>query len=82
MRMAPIFPLLETEQARAYRSLSDFLPMLRVSAVSVEKAHLVGEEMKPVRARGSAVSAHALCTRSYQGFWLIYARKVSGATLN
>ena len=42
MRMAPIFPLLETEQARAYRSLSDFLPMLRVSAVSVEKAHLVG----------------------------------------
>ena len=80
--VAPILPLLETELSRAYQDLSDLLPVLKVSSASVERAHLVGEEKKPVRARGRAVSAPVMCTRSYQGFWLIYARKVSASILN
>ena len=62
---AEMVKLLETSPREGYGVLEDALPITRVGSVMVERAHLFGQDLKPVKSRGLARDAAALETNTY-----------------
>ena len=61
----------------AQQLLTNVLQIIYLSSSCVERAHLVGEEMKGRRRRGRAPTPLRLAQRSYQGFALLAGRSAS-----
>ena len=58
--------MMQNEADLAFDTCAAALPMLQVSSGSVERSHLIGQELKPPRSRGRALDAENLAIRSYQ----------------
>jgi hypothetical protein len=67
-----ILPALASRQGHRMRGVVDLLAsilmVLRMSSVSVERAHLPAEESKPARARGRAMEISTLSSHTYRRF--------------
>jgi hypothetical protein len=62
---AELAPYLEECPLQGHTVLVGALAHLRVSSASVERQHLIGEELKPRRSRGLVVDAQRLGEMSY-----------------
>ncbi len=80
-----MLPLVDSDPELVHKASADNVLMLRVGSGVVERSHIAGQELKPVKSKGVALDAQALAMTTYrksaiaEGRWLL--NRVKGQLL-
>ena len=61
-----MLPRIETDPELVHKACSDNAVMLRVGSAVVERAHIAGQDLKPLKSRGVALDGQALAMSTYR----------------
>ena len=78
---AELLPFIDTDIELVHKACGDNAVMLRVGSGVVERAHIAGQDLKPLKSRGIALDGQALAMNTYrksvigEGRWMSHQMK-------